>query len=211
MRVLLDNGVYRHIQMKKPGSSNMWFDIVTWPGFLAYSGDMGAFVFSRLNDMFEFFRSSKDGTLQINPDYWGEKLEAIDSDGRSNGYKQFSIEKMRRHVEEDIKMWIEECPTEFEADEEEESNTRKAFEVELRTAVQDEVYYYFDDGESAAQEAVRDFSFTPTPKRFIGTHGPYEFSETWEWDCDEYTLRFIWCCYAIAWTIRKYDAAKEVA
>ena len=28
------------------------FDIVTWPGYLCYSGDMGCFVFTRLPDMF---------------------------------------------------------------------------------------------------------------------------------------------------------------
>jgi hypothetical protein len=35
MAVLLDKGVYRHLQFKDNGSNVMWFDIVTWPGFLA--------------------------------------------------------------------------------------------------------------------------------------------------------------------------------
>ena len=81
MKVLLDNGIYRHLRFKQQGSSNMWFDVVTWPGFLAYTGDMGAFVFARLEDMFEFFRGrpvdDKD-KLYINLGYWGEKLEAVD-------------------------------------------------------------------------------------------------------------------------------------
>lgn len=60
MTVVMDNGVYRHLRFANSDSKlafNQWFDIVTWPGFLAYSGDMGCFVFSRLKDMFEFFRA----------------------------------------------------------------------------------------------------------------------------------------------------------
>jgi hypothetical protein len=37
---------------------------------------------------------------------------------------------------------------------------------------------------------------------------PGIFEDVWEWRCDEYTFHFIWNLYAIAWAIRKYDAAK---
>ena len=78
MEILRDDGVYRHIRFKKPGTWCMHFDLVTWPGYLAYSGDMGCYVFSRLNDMFEFFRTDReylqrDGRqLCINLCYWSE-------------------------------------------------------------------------------------------------------------------------------------------
>ncbi|MEN5374297.1 hypothetical protein [Stenotrophomonas hibiscicola] len=32
MEVLLDNGVYRHLRFKRPGSYAFSFDVVTWPG-----------------------------------------------------------------------------------------------------------------------------------------------------------------------------------
>ena len=44
----------------------------------------------------------------------------------------------------------------------------------------------------------------------------FEFYDTWEWDCREYTAQFLWCCEAIPWGIAKYDdvvsdGKKEVA
>ena len=43
-------------------------------GSLIASGDVGTYVFSRLADMFEFFRSpmTSDGRLYINDSYWAE-------------------------------------------------------------------------------------------------------------------------------------------
>lgn len=205
MAVLMDNGIYRHLRLKQPGSSTMWFDIVTWPGFLAYSGDMGSFVFSRLNDMFQFFRSdSKKDGLGINLSYWGEKLEAVDRSGRTSNHRQYSEDRLREQVEDQIRSWIEEHEGPYEASEEETAKAKKAFEDELREVVEDEVYRYFDDGEHEARRAVRDFSATVCGE-------DYQFSDSWEWDCEEYTLRFIWCCYALAWSIRNYDNSKAEA
>ena len=67
--ILRDDGLYRHLRCQKPGTWIYGFDIVTWPGYLAFVGDVGDFVFSRTRDMFEFFRGQSP-----NPDYWGEKL-----------------------------------------------------------------------------------------------------------------------------------------
>jgi hypothetical protein len=211
MAVLVDNGVYRHLRLKQPGSSNMWFDIVTWPGFLAYSGDMGSFVFSRLNDMFQFFRNGRatiDGKeeLYINLSYWGEKLEAVDRNGRESGHRVYSADRLRAHVEDSVKTWIEEYEGQYDDSEEETASAKTKFEAELREAIEEDIYRYLDDGEHDARTAVRDFSFKQEPKRFDRTPPTYEFQDTWEWDCDEYTFRFIWCCYALAWSIRRYDA-----
>lgn len=35
LTIALDSGVHRHLKFRKPGDSNHWFDIVTWPGSLA--------------------------------------------------------------------------------------------------------------------------------------------------------------------------------
>ena len=78
--VLRDDGVYRHLRFAKPDTNVQMFDIVTWPGTLCYTGDMGTYVFSRLYGMFEFFRDSK-GELRINESYWAEKVDASDRDG----------------------------------------------------------------------------------------------------------------------------------
>src|SRR5690606_7564229 len=109
VRILHDDGVYRHLRFKRPNTGCMHFDIVTWPGYLAYSGDMGCYVFSRLNDMLEFFRGPDEGPLRINISYWAEKLQAKDG-GRhhSCSVTEFSDEKFRRVIQSIRKDWIRE-------------------------------------------------------------------------------------------------------
>ena len=215
MKVLLDNGLYRHLRFSATGKHlwNQWYDIITWPGRLAYTGDMGTYVFARLEDMFEFFRTrpSESRNLYINTGYWGEKLEAVDRRGKACDFMEFSPELLKGYVEDAIKDWVEGFPVEFESDEAEESEAKKKFEAELREAIEGDIYSYLDDGEHEARRALNDFSFTPEVGRFAPNPRPYEFSDTWEWDCQEYTGRFVWCCYALAWGIQQYDALKAEA
>jgi hypothetical protein len=178
MTVLRDDGVYRHLHFAIPGSGHMHFDIVTYPGFLCYSGDMGCYVFSRLRDMFEFFRGKEDGPLLINESYWGEKLEAYD---KPDGYREFKPEKLEAHVKE----WLDEV----------------AADRELRDRLQDCVLAYSHDGEYPARQAMMEFEH----------EGRRPFQDTWECSFTEYTFRFIWCCYALAWGIRQYDTTKAAA
>jgi hypothetical protein len=70
MKILIDTGTYRHILFNSP-KWNLWFELVTWPNALTIRGDMGTWTFSRVEDMFTFFR---DKDLRINPSYWAEKL-----------------------------------------------------------------------------------------------------------------------------------------
>lgn len=76
MTVLHDDGLYRHLRFVQPSpaSSMYWFDLITWPGCLTIRGDIGeAYTFSRLPDMFEFFRGQVG---RINEHYWSEKLDS---------------------------------------------------------------------------------------------------------------------------------------
>lgn len=72
MTVAQDNGLYRHLRFNAPGTYIYGFDLITWPGFLCICGDIQTHVFSRTADMFTFFGDGES----INPDYWGEKLQA---------------------------------------------------------------------------------------------------------------------------------------
>jgi hypothetical protein len=72
LTVRLDQGLYRHLIFQQPRNSNLWFGIVTWPGYLTIHGDMGTWTFSRVQDMFTFFR---DEHLRVNCSYWAEKLQ----------------------------------------------------------------------------------------------------------------------------------------
>lgn len=176
MTVLRDDGVYRHLHFAIPGSGHMHFDVVTYPHFLCYSGDMGCYVFSRIHDMFQFFRGKEAGPLRINEGYWSEKIEAT---SKTDGHYEYASEKLESHVKE----WLDEV----EADD------------DLRDRVKDEVLDYSRDGEYPARQAMQDFEHE---KR-------RPFQESWECNFSEYTHRFIWCCYAIAWGIRQYDLTKS--
>jgi hypothetical protein len=70
MTILHNDGLYRHLRFKKPGTRFYWFDLITWPGYLTIAGDMGTFTFERTEDMLTFFRGAGD----INPQYWSEKI-----------------------------------------------------------------------------------------------------------------------------------------
>jgi hypothetical protein len=186
MQVILDDGIHRHIRFKNPKDSTQWFELVTWPDYLAYVGDMGSYTFSRLKDMFEFFRTAPKGEtgLHINPSYWGEKLEAVE---RHNGYHQFAPDKVREQIEEKVVEWVEEYGFGKE-------------EVEsLREELSDHICY--DDGLSEAYSSVGSFHIE------IAGHD-LRFEDIFEWVWEDFTGRYIWCCYALAWGIKKYDEAK---
>jgi hypothetical protein len=207
MTVLMDNGVYRHLRFSS-GSFNQQFDIVTYPWHLVYSGDMGCYVFSRLEDMFEFFRTGRhDNSLGINCSYWGEKLQAVSRDGYTSSHREYSENLLKEQVEDIVKAWVKEYDgPKREADLEEMAEAKAAFEKALREAVEEEIYYYIEgESEETGHRTLRDFCFEYEGEK-------YEFSDTWEWNCQDYTYQFVWCCYALAWSIKQYDAMNvEVA
>lgn len=186
MTVLNDSdGLYRHIRFSKPQSSVMYFDLLTWPGNLCYTGDMGTFVFSRLTDMFDFFRGRPHKGLEINPHYWAEKVQASDRDG----VFEYSHDKFLEAVKE----WVAEYIEENLSDDPEKA-------AELMEAVQDEVLNC-DSNEVRAYDAASNFE-----------HEDFRFHDFWEVDLKTYTHRYLWCCYALVWGIQQYDLSKiEVA
>ena len=189
LTILRDDGVYRHIRLSKPGDNDMRFDLVTWPGHLAYAGDMGDYTFCRLPDMFQFFRS---GSGRINPQYWSEKLTAVD---KCDGLKQFSEEKFNRAVMDDLVSWIRE----------QRQDTTREQRRELWDRVVDEVIQ-IDDGQSGYRKRAAAHDFRHSFGRY--SDQSFEFNDFWENNVEEYTFRFLWCCYAIVWGIQRYDEAK---
>lgn len=103
MTVELDNAVHRSLLFKDPGRGSIYhFRINTWPNHLSISGDMGCYVFARLHDMFEFFRSDD---LSINIGYWTEKLQAISCFGsRHRDIREFCGESTATTLEN---YWLE--------------------------------------------------------------------------------------------------------
>lgn len=181
MTVQLDQGVFRHIRFARPGSNSYAFEITTWPGHLAFSGNMGCFVFSRLHDMFGFFRHD-----DINPGYWAEKVVAEDS--HSPGVKEWSPDRFRA------------CVLEHVHDRTAEDGVSQG----LLDAVMEEVLAHADCEQEACQ-AAHSFTFRMPDGR------TFQFDDFFENRLTEHTYHFLWCLYAIVHAIKAYDKSKAEA
>lgn len=194
MTILHDDGEFRHIQFKKPGSSSFSFTITTFPGYLVMTGDMGSWVFTRLRDMFEFFRTDPERRtgLYINPGYWAEKLVATSSNGRhSSGCEEYDPDKFRRAIYSEA---LRLCR---------DAVARGLDEAERADLIDDlkEVRDAGLDDEGAAYRAVEEFRFHHKKLRH-----PLSICDFWEHNLNRWTYHYTWGCYAIVWAIRQYDA-----
>ena len=141
----------------------------------------------RQYDMFQFFRRPENcPQYRMDLRYWAEKLEACD---KGDGFEEFSAARFRANVKD----YFDQAT----ADEEDWTEERKA-------SLWEEIENYVlgrvdDDGEAGAFLAMRDFEYDG-----------FQFTD-WGRDCKEYTHHFLWCCHALEWAIRTYDAAKESA
>lgn len=181
MVILRDDGLYRHLRFGKPGTSVARFGLVTWPGYLAFVGDMGDYVFARLPDMFEFFRQARP-----NFSYWAEKVQAAD---KHSGVMEFSEDFFRESVRENFDHYFD------------SRDLTEAERQDVWERVEDEVFACLDDGKDVAFAAVRDFEH----------NGRQVFPDFVEYRMDDYTYRFRWCCHALVWAIRLYDETKAAA
>ncbi len=186
LHVLHDGGVYRHLELTQ-GYFDMRFEIITWPNYLSISGDMGCYVFSRTNDMFQFFRREE---LSINPDYWSEKVEAQD---RHSGLKKFDINQVYQRLDDYLQWFIED----LDGDEDEDIQRAKQQATNAVTAFKENC----EDFEQHAYELVEQWSEENA--------GGMSLDDFWDGGFDDYTYRYIWCCYAIVWAIQQYDALEH--
>ena len=203
MVIARDDGVHRHIIFKRPSSGIMHFEMLTWPGKLCYSGDIGTFVFERLPDMFEFFRTDRihrspnEGTgLAINPGYWAEKLVSVCK--REGGPSVFDEEAFRGHLKEAYDDWVNENKPEGN-DTDPEVAAFKGQSERLWEALKEDVFTCCYDGEVRARDAATRFHHEETG---------FRITDVWEWRCQRYTYEYLWCCYALAWGVLQYDQEK---
>lgn len=195
MTIARDDAEFRHLQFRRPDSTAYSFSITTFPGYLVMTGDMGAWTFSRLRDMFEFFRKRPDDRDQlcINPDYWAGKLVASDCNGRVVcGAEEYDSDLFRREI---YRRAVGLCR---EAKEQGvDRDGRKDLIEQLKDVLE------FVDDESSAFNSAGAFEFHhPALRR------PLRLDDFWEVDCNSWRGHYIWACYAIVWAIQQYDAAK---
>lgn len=184
MQVLLDSGLYRHLRFRLRGGGFTWFDVLTWPGRLVITGDCETFVFTRLEDMFEFFRS---GGTRINPGYWQEKV----IDGRER-CRKFDWDNFRAAALAQF-----DRATENKEDQEPREHARKDLEDTLDESEPD-IY--------GAVELVRTYSYRPGA---YGTPVYFQFDyEDSSLTGEDWDFHYIWCCRAIVFAIKQYDQHK---
>lgn len=197
MQVVRNDGINRHLRFKKPGTGCMYFDIVTWSGILVITGDMGTSVFTRIEDMFQFFRPGRDehrdgeGKLFINPGYWAEKC--IANDGPK---EEFSTDRWAKVIKERFDQYFQSHGELSPADELEKA--------ELWEKVQGDVIDGVEDQSSAFHAAD---CFDPENVTF----GSLRFDEMWDYTLTDYRWHFIWRLYAIAYAIQQFDAWQAAA
>lgn len=193
MTVLLDtlddHTPYRHVRFAAPDTAIWSWNLVTWPGHLSISGDIGGFTFRRLHDMFAFFRGGRD----INPQYWGEKTVAgppRTEYGRSRFSDERYVESVRDHLS-----WAEDDYTSAEF-------------AQLKAAAHAELLDELPTCYEEAYERLDSFSWTPAPIRpeDLTNSRPFHFSDVWEWNLGGYDHHFLISCYAIQWGVNKYLA-----
>ena len=191
MTIIRDEGVNRHLRFKKPGTSAYYFDIITWPGNLCFTGDMGTFVFSRIDDMFAFFRmddrdwNKNPNGLSINPGYWSEKITATT---RHGGHEEWDEDEFVRRVNETRIGWMRTCR---------ECGVNKDDRRELWEAVENDVLSD-PSSEPLCVAKIYEFYHNAGSERF-------EFMDFFDSSMTRFTFHFLWCCYALAWGINKYD------
>lgn len=191
LMVLHDQGPYRHLRFKQPGTSCYWFDLITVPGTLIFQGDGTSYTFSRVTDMFEFFRGRPG---QINPIYWSEKLTS------RHGSEAMTYDErlFRARVKEEVAYaMVGGALPGLDA------------AVEYEVFGQGDIY-----SESGARRALEEFAFyVNASDRDAWPHKQpdFQFVDVWEMSFTDYDWWFLWACNAIVWGIAKYDATIAVA
>ena len=194
MAIEHDNGVFRSVLFTRPSSSVYHFRLVTWPGSLAISGDCGSYTFTRTHDMFRFFRNSEDGSsapLRINPDYWAQKLEAVD---RAGGKDDFDQAAFAEHVVRNFR------EARFDG-------FRPGAKMQVWRDVREDLLSVDFSTPSEAISAALEFTVPDYLREpAYGVRGSWSpFEEAWDWNVSKRSFRLLWCMWAIVWGIKRYD------
>lgn len=177
LRVLHEDGLYRHLRVQAPGTRMWSWDITTWPGHLATSGDISAgYVFSREPDMLEFFARAgmrqnyySDGAPCIDVRYWAEKLRGP----VSRTTEVYSPEVFLAQVKEHL----------------------------------DDVEIVGERRESILEDATAHSEVEHTAREWLADNEHrIDAYDTWEWDLTEYGSGILFACYAIHLTTQLYRA-----
>lgn len=208
MTVLHDDGLYRHLRFQAPDSSFHWFDLITWPGVLAIRGSHGHHMFSRLNDMFAFFRTS-GAPSPINPGYWAEKMPDYG-------------EAVRRYDENILKAKLDDHLAEYAEQYEDLAAAHSRAHADYLATPIPARYYLSEPVAPKTPDELRELVSEHDEDGLLADESSARVllrqleqagvvSDTWEWDLRDWDYHYLWCCHAIVWGIAQYDAARAGA
>lgn len=181
LKILKDDGLYRHLRFARPGTGIEHFDLITWPYHLHIGGDRDGYTFRHIENMFEFFRRRGGG--RINPQYWAEKL----TDGRERA-KTYSRERAEEQIWQCVRSGYQNAGRAA-------NGLAKAVHAELIADCSAVLDY-----EETARAALDEFKHTTET-------GEFRFFDSWELDLQDWDYHYLWSCHAIVWGIAQYDAA----
>lgn len=178
MTIINDDGLNRHLRFKEPHTNNRYFDIVTWKGHLCITGDMGCAVYSRTEDMFDFFDTGED--LGINLRYWTQKEVATSIFGQNYNFDPTILPELLNEWKDN---WIEDNDPSDE---------------EIR-----DVEYEIERCEFGSMCEVSDFLYDP-PEELEHIID----QDWWEYEFETVSVHHIWRLFAITYAVREYKKYK---
>lgn len=187
VKVIRSDGLYRHWRCQNGDSWNQRFDIVTWPGSLCYTGDMGDYLFQRTDDMVAFMRGSWKS--------FGYAAEKCVAEGRTK-IREFRSEVMEELLEE----LVAERIAEIKRDGGDRDDLGRFIKIEEHEYIV-ELKEKIEDIESACS----DNSSGDKAMEAIYESGLFDGGDLP--DLEAFTYHFLWCLHAIGWLCERVDNA----
>lgn len=186
MTILLDQGLYRHLRFEQPSAFATRvppFEIFTSPGNLGIAGEMGTYIFARLDDMFVFFETPNG---RVNPEYWSEKVtaQAVHAPVRC-----YSPEAFRKCILQDY----HDRKYAFDS----EDQQRLLHHIQTQILDHPDAQY-----EKTAQELLRRFYFRVD--RHDQVPVVFDYADVEICSFTDFHPRFLWCLEAIVFGIEQY-------
>lgn len=216
LTVLKDDGVYRHLRVGRLGTGMWSWRVVTWPGYLAIVGDVAdGYMFSRVTDMLDFFRTGSRDGRDIDFSYWAEKVQGCTRED----LREFSEDAFLEAVHKDLFEFNDVTDLSVEADMREEGGTDGEAVADAIKALreriwsdarevsdpygQDRAYYeWLSEYEVEVPEILQDALVLRSP------WAPWA-DDYYEMDATEWDDQFLIACWALALTVSLWDAHVE--
>lgn len=183
MTIVKDDGLYRRLRFAKPGSFQFYFEVITWPGYIALTGDMRSLMMTRVEDMIGFVASP--GSDEIDFRYWAQKVVAS-----AGNIKQWCCSVMIEQLHE---AWVDHCLEEGVC---QDSDDGRAAWAEIQDDIIDTSAAYGEHDERTYAEAISNFT------------GAVSLLDAWEWDCRDLEFDIYWQMLALRYAANAYLAAK---